>query len=91
MAVNERCGVSFYMKSHSMTIMNWQFLNKGNTPTDQSVTILALPHPFVITCGLFIMNGPKTEVSVLHSDSTPQYQMMRSRIGPRVRLVIAKR
>ena len=92
MAVNERCGVSFCTKSHSMIKMNWQFLNnKENTPIGQGVTILALPHPFVITCGLFITNGPKIGVFVLHSDSTPQYQMIRSWVGPRVRLVIVKK
>jgi hypothetical protein len=66
-----------------MIIINWQFLNnKGNKPIGQSVTILALLQPFVITCGLFIMNGPKIGVFVLHLDSTPQYRMNRSLVGP---------
>lgn len=71
--------------------MNWQFLNnKRNTTIGQSATILALPHPFVITCVLFIMNGRKFGMFVLHSDSTPQYWMNRSLVGPRVSLVIVK-
>jgi hypothetical protein len=92
MAVNKRCGVSFYRKSHSMIVMNWQFLNnKGNTSIGQNVTILAFPCPFVITYGLCIMNEPKIGMSILHSDSKPHHQMNRSWVGPRVRLVIMKK